>query len=189
MQDQPTNNRFYSTLEKNDINYKAIYTSCFPMIRNMVLKNSGTLEDAKDIFQEIIIILYQKSGKDDFKLSVNTCTYLYSIARNKWLHHLRHYKNHSEIDDNIRFSDADPLADDDEIHQKQRLFLKHFNSIGERCQHILRLFFEGMPGEKIAEEMNFSSYEYYRVAKNRCTETLKKMIHQDPVFKELKQFY
>lgn len=49
--------------------------------------------------------------------------------------------------------------------------------------------FEGMPGEKIAEEMNFSSYEYYRVAKNRCTETLKKMIHQDPVFKELKQFY
>lgn len=188
MQDRPVNNHISSPLEKSDINYKAIYTSCFPMIRNMVLKNSGTLDEAKDVFQEAIIILYQQSGKENFKLSGSTCTYLYSVARNKWLQYLRHCKRHSEIDDKMGLIDGNPLADDDETRQKQRLFVKHFNSIGDRCQQILRLFFEGVPGEKIAEEMNFSSYEYYRVAKNRCTETLKKLIQQDSVFKELKQF-
>lgn len=50
--------------------------------------------------------------------------------------------------------------------------------MGERCQNIISLYFEGISGEEIARKLEFSSYEYYRVAKNRCIENLKKVIQK-----------
>ncbi|MEO8088179.1 MAG: hypothetical protein ABI763_15270, partial [Bacteroidota bacterium] len=81
--------------------------------------------------------------------------------------------------------DDKSFVDDDEQKQRQRLLVKHLGNMGEKCQQLIRHYFEGMPGEQISSELGFSSYEYYRVAKNRCIENLKKMIHADPVFKEL----
>lgn len=186
MQAQSYQNLFHDPIAKNDIDYKSVYTSCFPMIRSMILKNGGTIEDARDIFQETIIVLFQNTSKEKFQLSVSTCTYLYSIARNKWLKHLRDNGRKTGLDDTIELQAEGPVPDDDELKQKQRLLIKHLAGMGDKCQSILQLFFEGMPGEKLSQELGFSSYEYYRVAKNRCTETLKKLIQQDPLFKELK---
>jgi RNA polymerase sigma factor (sigma-70 family) len=172
---------------QTDIDYRAIYTSCFPMVRSMVLKNSGSMEDARDIFQESIIILYQNCEKEKFHLSVSTCTYLYSIARNKWLKHIRDHGRISNLNSMDDWQDENLSAFDDEKKQKQRLLMKYFHKLGDKCQLILKLFFDGKPGEQITKEFGFASYEYYRVAKNRCTENLKNKIQQDPLFKELKR--
>lgn len=173
------------TISRNELDYKAIYVTCFPIVRNMIQKNSGSLDDAKDIFQESVLILYQNTGKDNFKLNSAICTYLYSIARNKWLQQMRNKGHSFPTDDHQEPIEDKPPFDDDEVMQKQRLLIKYLNNLGDKCQNILKLYFEGIPGEKIANELNFSSYDYYRLAKNRCIENLKKMIHEDPVFKEL----
>lgn len=186
MQPKPFQNPYQNPLTKNEIDYKTIYTSCFPMVRSMVFKNSGSMDDARDIFQESIIALFQNSSKENFQLNVSTCTYLYSIARNKWLKHIRENGRNTGLDETDELHDDGPFADDDSTRQRQRLLVKHLSNLGDKCQNILKHFFEGMPGEQIAKEMEFSSYEYYRVAKNRCTENLKKLMQQDPVFKELR---
>ena len=51
MQIKPQAFNTRDTLTNMPIDYKAIYTSCFPMVRSMVLKNGGTTDDARDIFQ------------------------------------------------------------------------------------------------------------------------------------------
>jgi RNA polymerase sigma factor (sigma-70 family) len=186
MQSKPHQNLFKEPLNKNDLDYRAVYTSCFPMIRSMVLKNAGSIDDARDIFQESIIVLFQNNTKEKFQLEVSTCTYLYSIARNKWLKHIRDHRRHVGLDDSHDYSDEKPLYEDDIMEQRQRLLIKHLSHLGEKCQMIIKHFFEGIPGEQVAKEMEFSSYEYYRVAKNRCTENLKRLMQQDPMFKELK---
>ncbi len=176
---------FNRSLTKNEIDYKSVYTSCFPMIRSMVFKNSGTVDDARDIFQDTILVLFQNSTNDKFELNVGTCTYLYSIARNKWLKHIRDHGRITGLDGTEEQADEKSFVDDDEQKQRQRLLIKHLGSMGEKCQNIIKLYFEGMPGEQISSELGYSSYEYYRVAKNRCIENLKKLIQSDPVFKEL----
>jgi RNA polymerase sigma factor (sigma-70 family) len=183
----PLNRHNDKVFDKNDINYKAIYTSCFPIVRSMVLKNSGSLDDAKDVFQEALIVLFQQSELDTFKLNVSNCTYLYSVARNKWLKMLKRKFNHSSLDEDETIKDTVALADDDEFKQKQRMLVKYISSMGDRCQQIISLYFEGVSGEVIANKLQFSTYDYYRVAKNRCIENLKKRIQEDPLFKELIQ--
>ena len=156
------------------------------MVRSMVLKNSGSIDDARDIFQESILVLYQNHSQEKFMLNVATCTFLYSIARNKWLNYLRDNGKMTGLNDSHDRADDKSPYEDDEKKQKQRLLIKHLGNLGDKCQNILKHFFEGMPGEQIARELEFSTYEYYRVAKNRCTENLKKLIQQDPLFNELK---
>ncbi len=186
MQTKLHHDYFREQATRSDVDYKAIYTSCFPMIRSMVLKNAGNIDDARDIFQESILVLYQNSEQDKFQLNVATCTYLYSIARNKWLKQLRYDGRMTGLNDSHDVADDKLSLEDDVKKQKQRLLIKHLGNLGDKCQSILKHFFEGMPGEEIAKELQFSTYEYYRVAKNRCTENLKKLIQQDPLFNELK---
>ncbi|HEY1009614.1 MAG TPA: sigma-70 family RNA polymerase sigma factor, partial [Daejeonella sp.] len=37
-----------------------LYKSYFPMILQMIVSNNGNEDDAKDIFQEAVIVLYSK---------------------------------------------------------------------------------------------------------------------------------
>jgi DNA-directed RNA polymerase specialized sigma24 family protein len=43
---------------------ETIYSQHFQMVQTLVLNNSGTTEDAKDVFQEAIIVLYEKTRSD-----------------------------------------------------------------------------------------------------------------------------
>ena len=116
---------------------------------------------------------------------MSNCTYLYSVARNKWLKHIRDTGKITSLELAGQQTNGIDSEENDARRERQRLLVKHLNQLGDRCRNILRHFFEGMPGEQIASKLEFSSYEYYRVAKNRCTETLKQSMQKDPVFKEL----
>lgn len=150
----------------------------------MIIKNGGTTDDARDIFQDSILVLFQNSTQEKFQLTVSNCTYLYSIARNKWLKHIRDTGKITTLEYAGEPDNGDGDYDDIKKERK-RLLVKHLNLLGERCRNILKNFFEGIPGEEISRNMEFSSYEYYRVAKNRCTENLKQSMKKDTVFNEL----
>src|SRR5687767_7930865 len=60
------------------------YNACFEQIRKWVLANSGTSDDAYDIFHESVLILFQNCRKDDFKLTSPPCAYIKGVVRNKW---------------------------------------------------------------------------------------------------------
>jgi len=75
------------SLGKSDA-MKTVYTDHFGMIKHLVLKNSGNEADAEDVFQEAMVILYQKLNSPNFELTVQLKTYVYSICRNLWLNEL-----------------------------------------------------------------------------------------------------
>ena len=63
--------------------FKLLY-QYYPMISNMIKKNNGSEEDAKDVFQDAIIIFYKKCLEPQFKLTARISTFLYAIAQKKW---------------------------------------------------------------------------------------------------------
>jgi DNA-directed RNA polymerase specialized sigma24 family protein len=76
-------------LAKNDKKaIETLYRENFNVIQALILHNNGTSEDAKDIFQEAIIVLYEKVISGNFELNCQIRTFVYSVSRRLWLKRL-----------------------------------------------------------------------------------------------------
>ena len=64
---------------------ETIYKDNFNMVLAFILNNNGSYEEAKDIFQEAMITLYEKAKSDSFVLTCQIKTYVYSVCRRLWL--------------------------------------------------------------------------------------------------------
>src|SRR5215471_4412310 len=68
---------------------ETIYKDNFNMVLAFILNNNGSYDEARDIFQEAMITLYQKAKSDSFVLTSQIKTYVYSICRRLWLKRLQ----------------------------------------------------------------------------------------------------
>jgi RNA polymerase sigma factor (sigma-70 family) len=168
---------------KNNTILKLVYKEYFPLIRSFILQNSGSEDDAKDIFQEAIIAIYKKSSDFDFEITSSFKTFLYSICRQLWLKQLRnrkiHLNNIVEITERIEFDNEVDESLDDSL--EKRLFRKHFNALNKECQKLLRLAMQKVQAKDIARLMGYSE-QFVRNRKYRCKGMLAKLIKDDPEY-------
>src|SRR5688572_26893886 len=69
-----------------------LYRTHYPMILNLVCSNSGTEQEAKDVYQESVIAFYERIRQPDFILTCKIGTYLYAVCRRLWLKRLSEKK-------------------------------------------------------------------------------------------------
>ncbi len=77
-----------------------MYEQNYQFVERFVLKNNGNVDDAKDIFQDIMLALIEKIYADDFELTASLSTYIFAIGKNLWLKKLRNISYHKEITPN-----------------------------------------------------------------------------------------
>lgn len=157
---------------RNDRYHKAVkglYGS-FPSVRQLVLSNSGSREDAEDIFQEALLILYKKVRSGDFVLSSTVKTFIVGIARNLWYAELRRKGKESLI---VNFDMIqEETASEDE--QQYKLAEMAFNLLGEKCKQLLILFyFKKKSMAEVAHMLEFSNEKVAKNQKYRCLEKAK----------------
>lgn len=156
-----------------------IYQTFFPMVLHMVTHNSGEEEDAKDVFQEAIIVLYDKVNKGDFILSSKLKTFIYSVCRRLWLKRLNRQDRqalsiHEEIEETV------PVEDDLEVHRnKERQFLlveQSLTLLGEPCQTIIQDFYlHNLSMQEICEKFGYTNSDNAKTQKYKCLQRLKKL--------------
>lgn len=151
------------------------------MVLQMVLTNNGSEEDAKDVYQESIIILYNKVKSGDFELTSKLKTYIYSVCRRIWLKKLNSLGNKTaELKDE---HDVLPVEDDLELHETRDLqFSKMEESmlmLGEPCQTIIRDFYmQNKSMQEICEKFGYTNPENAKTQKYKCLQRLKKLFFQ-----------
>lgn len=173
-----------SAIKQNDsITLKRIYTSNYPKIEALVLKNSGTKEHAKDIFQEAFLAVWQNVKQDKFvpKSESSINGYLYTIAKNKWMDVLRSqgYKKTITASQLSHFEvkDDENNGIDDDILKDKRLedIMLAFKNLGKACKRLLSMFyFEKKSMNLIAGELNLDSAST-RNKKYRCMQKLRQI--------------
>src|SRR6185312_2461290 len=83
-------NDLLEALAANDANaIETIYRENYSAIKAFIIKNNGYTDDARDIFQEAMIIIFEKAKSGSFVLSCRLQTYLYSVCRRLWLKKLQ----------------------------------------------------------------------------------------------------
>ncbi len=171
-------------IRRNDtIVLQYIYKNFYSNINFFIKKNSGDDDDANDIFQEAIIIIYRKLKADELILDCSFETYLYSVCRFLWLKHLDKRKIEKEnIKDNQQYIEDiydESLEKITDLNERYRLYQKHFTNLGKDCQKVLQLYFDKVPLKNIAQIMGFKSEKYAKKRKFKCKEYLIKSIKQD----------
>jgi RNA polymerase sigma factor (sigma-70 family) len=164
-----------------------IYKNYFHQINVFINKNDGTDEDTKDIYQDAILVIYQKIQKDKLTLTCSFNTYLYSVCRLLWLKQLEKRKiNKSFIEDSAKFLELDnDILTLNLTNERYMLYQEHFNKLSYNCQKILELFLAQIQLKEIARILGFRSVQYVKKRKHQCKEKLIASIKSDPRFNEI----
>ncbi len=161
-----------------------VYKTWFSSIESLVLRNNGGTEDAEDVFQDALVVLYKKIVFEDFTLTSALKTYFYSICKNLWMQRL--YKKGKLTGFNNMPEQTDGTEETDLTEEKFALYKKHFLQLSDDCKKILTLFLKKVSLKAIAGIMQHSSPDYTKTRKYLCQKELKKRIVNDPEYKRLK---
>lgn len=162
--------------DKNAV--ETIYREHYAVIRAFIIKNNGYHEDARDVFQEAMVILFENASKEDFELNCQIRTYLYSVCRRIWLKRLQREARHQPVFD----WHEETVAVDGELDEHARMnsdfdiMEKALGQLGEPCKSLLEAFYMGkksMP--EIAESFGYTNADNAKNQKYKCMVRLKKI--------------
>lgn len=158
-----------------------LYTAYFPMALQLVLRNNGNEDDAKDIFQEAVIVLYNKVKSGNFELSSKLNTFLYAVCRRLWLKRLSgQNRNIGNITD---FEELIPVDDDLDRYEEQDMKFRKMNAalnlLGEPCKTIIEDFYmNSLSMQDICEKFGYTNADNAKTQKYKCLQRLKKLFFQ-----------
>jgi RNA polymerase sigma factor (sigma-70 family) len=162
--------------QKDEQTLKAVYRHNYPIITNMVVNNGGSLAEAKDVYQEAVIILYEKLQDDSFELNCRIKTFLYSVSRNIWLKELK-AKNRfgGSIDDNEEYLELN-WEEVNQVEDQYQAMNEALKSIGEPCSTILKDFYINKSSmDVITEKFGYTNTDNAKNQKYKCLKRLKKL--------------
>jgi RNA polymerase sigma factor (sigma-70 family) len=155
-----------------------IYKDNFSMVQAFITNNNGSYDDARDIFQEAIITLYEKAKSESFVLTCQIKTYVYSVCRRLWLKRLQQMGRYVSAGDGLE--ETVPVEEDLEIHEKRNadfaIMDRALNSLGEPCKSLLEAYYvhkKGMTG--IAADFGYTNADNAKNQKYKCLIRLKKL--------------
>lgn len=156
---------------------EVLYRNQYPAIKSLIINNNGDIDDARDVFQEALVVLYEKVKAGQFELHCQIKTYLYSVARRIWLKRLHQMK---PVTGDITVAEETvPVEEDSGLHEKKqedfRLMDEALNSLGEPCRSLLKAYYlEKQNMNDIADRFGYTNAGNAKNQKYKCLSRLKK---------------
>jgi len=164
---------------------RQIYKSNFSTIENFIHLNGGNSQDAKDVFQEGILVLYRNVKVEGFALNCKIKTYLYSVCKRIWLTELKRKNkaptNTSETEDIVSIEDSD-IEKIEENNNMLNNLSKSLELLGEPCKAILTDFYlNNLSMQDIAIKMGYTNADNAKTQKYKCLLRLKKVFFKNEI--------
>ncbi len=166
-----------------------LYRKYYRMIEQLILKNNGSSEEAADIFQDGVVVLYRKVREPGFQKTAAFGTFLYAICRNLWLMRLRKRKRETNLTE--VHQETIPLDEDlfDYLHANERSqwIANALSQLKDDCRRVLVYFyFDRLKMSEIQEKMQYQSEQVAKNKKSRCMKRLRELVKSMP---EAQEYY
>lgn len=160
-----------------------LYKNAFPLVAKHISAMGGSLDEARDIFQDALIIYYEKTVRAELNLEYSDKAYLFGIARHLW--NKRYKESGKQVSMDELPADFDEqvglLSPDDQEISTSRLF-QLLQTAGEKCMQLLSAFYyEKLKMENIAERFGFSGARSATVQKFKCLEKVKETVKEKSI--------
>ncbi len=162
-----------------------IYERYYGKVESFIMGRGGNPEHVKDVFQEALMVIYQKIQDKGLKLTCAFSTYLLAVCKNIWMHDMRKIKYHLVEDSRLDTVSEEDMVDRELEEKLLALFEYHFKQLSKDCQKLLRLHFNKVSLADIQQIFGYSSEHYTSDRKYRCKQSLYNRIKKDPKYKEI----
>lgn len=161
--------------------FTRLYKDVFPSVARFIRKKGGSLEDTKDVFQEALVIYYEKV-MDHSEIEQDQA-YLFGIARHLWYQKQKQRQGRESLLDE---PDMNLVDEGKDSHPSEQKLVDLLAYAGEKCMEILRAFYyDKLSMSKLSERFGFRSERSATVQKYKCLEKvrdqvkIKKMEYED----------
>jgi RNA polymerase sigma factor (sigma-70 family) len=161
---------------------ETIYQENFNMVQSLIINNNGSSDDAKDIFQEAMIVLYEKVRSGTFELNCQIKTFVYSVARRLWLKRLQQQNRFSATSDNLEglISVENEVEEHEKVNTEFEMMEKALNNLGEPCKSLLHAYYlQKQNMQVIAANFGYTNADNAKNQKYKCLMRLKKIFFTD----------
>lgn len=152
-----------------------LYGHAFPAVRRLVRRQGGSPEDAQDVFQDALVVLYEQAVAGTLVLTASASTYVIGISRHLWQHELRRRARlpHETLPD-----DPGPLFTDAPATEEPAFaVLDYVQQLGAKCREVLLAFYYfQQPLTQIAAAYGYRSVRSATVQKFKCLERLRQSV-------------
>jgi|GEM_PF-30102 len=157
---------------------ETIYRENFNMVQALIINNNGSSDDAKDIFQEAMMVLYEKVRSGGFELNCQIKTFVYSVSRRLWLKRLQQQNRYAAPGDNMEA--VVQVEDDLEAHEQRNaefdMMESAINHLGEPCKSLLEAYYlQKQTMQVIAASFGYTNAANAKTQKYKCLMRLKKI--------------
>jgi RNA polymerase sigma factor (sigma-70 family) len=148
-----------------------LYKKYYRMMVKLVMSNSGSEQEAKDIFQDALVVFWQKAASGKLILTSKISTFLYSICLNLW---------RKELDRKSRLSNEEKdeaQYPDDDRQERIKIINECINALGDNCKKILTYYyFDGLSMNDIADKLGYANTDTAKTKKYKCKKKLDDLI-------------
>ncbi len=186
--------------DRKDNILEYLYKELFPQIKRVINKHGGDEQDARDLFQEGLIIVFQRLKNNDLVIKSSFNNYFIVLCKFIWFrqNNIKHNHNAAENIENLSLEeDSDPgkvqehpgvsVYEEYVANKSEKIFQRHYRKLSPDCKKVIKMFYRKKPFREIAKKMIYTNEDYARRKKYLCMQQLMKMIKQDPEYIELKK--
>jgi RNA polymerase sigma factor (sigma-70 family) len=148
-----------------------LYKKYYRMMTKMVISNSGTEDEARDVYQDALVVFWQKARSGNLVMTSKMSTYIYSVCQNLW---------RKELDRKKRLSNEEKdgaVHTDMDSPERNKIIAQCLNQLGDTCRKVLMYYyFDELSMQEIAEKMGFANTDTAKTKKYKCKEKLDELV-------------
>ena len=158
-----------------------LYDRYLRMITRYVCDNSGTDSDAEEVLQDALIILWENVQRKDFELKSRLSTYLYAVAKNKWLQELNRRKRLTTLD-SVSSNPGNEVPVDEQLLEEEtvEIIKRCIEQLQPLCQSVLiAYYYEGKTMQEICEITGLANENVAKSKKYQCKKELERLVKME----------
>lgn len=159
--------------QKRQMFFMELYKKAFPAVARYISRKGGNYEEAKDIFQDALVIYYEKLVSNSFSSVKNEKAYILGIAKHLWCRKLAT----KESIDTIENAESETVIDEENLRTDKIMYL--LKTAGKQCMDMLRAFYYDKASiADIAQQFGYSGIRSATVQKYKCIEKIRETVKE-----------
>jgi RNA polymerase sigma factor (sigma-70 family) len=174
-----TDNELISALKKgnDDLVLSFLYKEVWPKVKHYIKSNKGNEDEAKDIFQDAVIIFYKKAKQGTVPENVNITAYVCLISKNLWINRIKKMNKSVELTNEDQIANNEDFLSNLITEEKKNALKGLLSQIGEECQKLLRYsVYDNLSMKEICKLMGYSSENVAKTYNYRCKQKLIQLV-------------